>query len=73
MIRIVSDRDDPVVFVLWGGYARKKKKLIAPHHVIIESAHPSPLVRSGFFGTRPFSAVNKALKDAGKKPIDWQV
>jgi uracil-DNA glycosylase len=74
VIQRVNEKPDPVVFVLWGGPARKKKKLIAQHHVIVEGAHPSPLsARSGFFGTRPFSAINRALVAAGKPPIEWQI
>ncbi|MFC6592273.1 hypothetical protein ACFP81_09875 [Deinococcus lacus] len=57
-----------------GAYARKKKSLITgPQHVILESAHPSPLSEAKFFGTRPFSAVNAALEAAGETPIDWQL
>ncbi|WP_155298527.1 uracil-DNA glycosylase [Deinococcus kurensis] len=74
VIRAVNDKPDRVVFVLWGAYARKKKKLItAPQHVIIESAHPSPLSEAKFFGSRPFSQVNAALEEAGLTPIDWQL
>jgi uracil-DNA glycosylase len=75
VLRAVSARPDPVVFVLWGGYARKKAGLIdTRRHVIIESAHPSPLsARSGFFGSRPFSKINAALRDAGKREVDWQL
>jgi uracil-DNA glycosylase len=75
VLRKVNDRDDPVVFVLWGGYAQKKAKLIdTGRHVIVHSAHPSPLsARNGFFGSRPFSAVNEALRAAVKPPIDWQI
>ena len=63
------------MFVLWGGYARKKTKLIdESKHMIIESAHPSPLsANSGFFGSKPFSKINKALKDHGQPEIDWQI
>jgi uracil-DNA glycosylase len=72
VIRKLSDRSDPLVFLLWGGYARKKAKLIDPeHHIIIESAHPSPLSAKKFFGTRPFSKVNEALEILGHSPIDW--
>ncbi|MEM9541091.1 MAG: uracil-DNA glycosylase [Cyanobacteria bacterium P01_E01_bin.42] len=72
VIRKLSDRSDPVVFLLWGGYARKKAKLIdKKRHVIIESAHPSPLSAKKFFGTRPFSQVNEALEKFGNSPIDW--
>jgi uracil-DNA glycosylase len=71
----VGGKQDRVVFVLWGGYARKKTGLIdTSRHVIIESAHPSPLsARSGFFGSRPFSKINAALHAAGKREIDWQL
>ncbi len=73
-IRALSDREDPVVFVLWGGFARKKSKLIdANRHAIIESAHPSPLSAAKFFGSHPFSKINAALKKMGKTEIDWQL
>ncbi|TYB43434.1 uracil-DNA glycosylase [Actinomadura chibensis] len=71
-IRALNDKTERVVFVLWGAYARKKARLITgPQHTVIESAHPSPLSAKKFFGTRPFSAVNKALVDAGLPEIDW--
>jgi uracil-DNA glycosylase len=72
-IRALGQRDDPVVFVLWGGYARKKVKLLdVEKHVILESAHPSPLsARSGFFGSKPFSRINAALREMGKGEVDW--
>jgi uracil-DNA glycosylase len=75
IIRAVNDKPDRVVFVLWGAYARKKAPLIdTPRHVIIQSAHPSPLSASnGFFGSRPFSKINAALREAGKPEIDWQI
>jgi uracil-DNA glycosylase len=75
IIRAVNDKPDRVVFVLWGAYARKKKPLIdTSQHVIIESAHPSPLsAANGFFGSRPFSKINAALREAGKSEIDWQI
>jgi uracil-DNA glycosylase len=75
VLRAVSAKDDPVVFVLWGGYARKKAGLVdSGRHFIVESAHPSPLsARSGFFGSRPFSRINSALRAAGKPEIDWQL
>ncbi len=75
VIRAVNDKPDPVVFVLWGGYARKKVSLIDPQrHTIIESAHPSPLsARNGFFGSRPFSKINAALKAAGKPEVVWEL
>jgi len=71
----VNEKPSQVVFVLWGGYARKKISLIdTSRHVVIESAHPSPLsARSGFFGSRPFSRINAALRSAGQPEIDWQL
>ncbi|MDC0710865.1 uracil-DNA glycosylase [Stigmatella sp. ncwal1] len=75
VIQAVSARPEPGVFVLWGGYARKKKKLIdTQRHAILESAHPSPLSASqGFFGSRPFSRINEALTARGREPIDWRL
>ncbi len=71
-IRALNEKDERVVFVLWGAYARKKAKLItAQRHVVIESGHPSPLSQKTFFGSRPFSKVNQALAEAGLKEIDW--
>lgn len=75
VIRAVSAKQDPVVFLLWGRYAQKKKKLIdAKRHVVIEGTHPSPLSASnGFFGSRPFSTVNQALVAKGRQPVDWRL
>jgi len=75
VIRKISAKEDPVVFVLWGGYAQKKRALIdTSRHTIIQSAHPSPLsANNGFFGSKPFSAINKALREAGKPEIEWQL
>ena len=75
VIRRVSAGPEPVVFVLWGGYAQKKLALIdAGRHTVVQSAHPSPLsARNGFFGSRPFSQINAALEKAGTSPIDWQI
>ena len=75
VIRTVSDKPDHVVFILWGASARKKRGLVdTTRHVIIESAHPSPLSASnGFFGSRPFSRANAALTAAGLDPIDWSL
>lgn len=75
VIRAMNAKPSQVVFVLWGGYARKKAALIdSSRHVIIESAHPSPLsARNGFFGSRPFSRINAALRAAGQPEIDWQI
>lgn len=75
IIKILNLREDPVIFVLWGNNARKKKEFIdTSRHFIIESAHPSPLsARRGFFGSKPFSKVNEILISLGKTPIDWQI
>lgn len=75
VIRKVNDRPEPVVFVLWGGYAKKKLPLIdSGKHIVVQSAHPSPLsAYNGFFGSRPFSQINAALKANGKPEIDWQI
>ncbi len=75
VIRKVNEKTDQVIFVLWGSYARKKAALIdTARHVIIESAHPSPLsANSGFFGSKPFSKINAALRRAGKPEITWQL
>lgn len=75
VISRVNERDSPVVFVLWGAYAQKKIQLIdTGRHTVIQSAHPSPLsARNGFFGSRPFSAINQALRQAGKPEIEWQL
>ncbi|WP_026412000.1 uracil-DNA glycosylase [Actinomadura oligospora] len=73
-IRALNEKSERVVFVLWGAYARKKARLITgDQHVVIESAHPSPLSAKKFWGTKPFSAVNKALADAGEPEIDWDL
>ena len=75
IIRLLNDREKPIAFILWGNYARKKKLLITnPQHLIIESAHPSPLSATrGFFGSKPFSKVNEFLISTDQKPIDWQI
>ena len=69
----LNEKPTRVVFVLWGAHARNKKTLITQaHHVVIESAHPSPLsAHRGFFGSKPFSQINSALEDAGLSPIEW--
>jgi uracil-DNA glycosylase len=74
-IRAVNAQPRPIVFLLWGAYAQKKIKLIdESRHVVIKSAHPSPLsAANGFFGSKPFSKVNAALKKAGEEPIDWRL
>jgi uracil-DNA glycosylase len=73
VIRAVNAKPERVVFVLWGAYAQKKAVLIdTSRHVIVSGAHPSPLsAHRGFLGSRPFSRVNAALRDAGRPEIDW--
>jgi uracil-DNA glycosylase len=75
VLRAVDAKPEPVVFILWGASARKKKQLIdTTRHVVIESPHPSPLsAHSGFFGSRPFSRANEALVAAGRIPVDWRL
>ena len=73
IIKMLNEREDPVIFVLWGNFARSKKVLItSKRHKIIESAHPSPLSASrGFFGSKPFSKTNEYLKQLKKEQINW--
>lgn len=72
IIKKLSDREKPIVFILWGNYARSKKDIIKKHHYIIESVHPSPLsANRGFFGSKPFSKTNEYLKKEGIKEIEW--
>ena len=73
IIRELNNKTEPIVFILWGASSRKKAQLInQQRHVVIESAHPSPLsVRHGFFGSRPFSRANAVLKENGREPINW--
>ena len=73
IIERLNERNSPVIFVLWGNAARSKKALIDQNkHYIIESAHPSPLSASrGFFGSKPFSRINKILRDNNEKEIEW--
>lgn len=75
IIKMLSDRPQPMVFVLWGGPAKKKQSLIdASRHVILSSAHPSPLsAHNGFFGSKPFSQINAALDRWGQSQIDWRL
>nr|WP_139193732.1 uracil-DNA glycosylase [Anaerobacillus alkalidiazotrophicus] len=75
VIMCLNKREKPVVFILWGQFAAKKKELITEtHHFIIESPHPSPLSASrGFFGSRPFSKTNAYLKSIGELEIDWEI
>lgn len=74
-ISLLNERDTPICFILWGGYARAKKSLITnPHHLILEAAHPSPLsAYNGFFGCRHFSKCNEFLRANGLEEIDWNI
>lgn len=73
IIKVLNTKNTPVVFILWGNFAKEKAKLITnPIHYIIMSPHPSPLsAYSGFFGSRPFSKANNYLTTHGLTPIDW--
>lgn len=73
VIRCVAAKTEHVVFILWGAPSRKKRSLIdTSRHTIIESAHPSPLsAHNGFFGSRPFSRANQALREHGQEPVNW--
>lgn len=72
IIQALNQKKEPIVFILWGGFARKYKSMIAPQHHIIESVHPSPLsVSRGFYGSKPFSKTNDFLIKTGQTPIDW--
>ena len=75
IIKILNKKEEPVVFILWGNYAREKKAYITnPIHYVIESPHPSPFsARNGFFGSKPFSKTNEFLKSKGIKEINWNV
>ncbi|WP_304942597.1 uracil-DNA glycosylase [Vallitalea guaymasensis] len=75
IISLLNEREEPVVFILWGNYAISKEKLItSDRHYIIKSVHPSPLSASrGFFGSKPFSKANEFLKSINKEEIDWQI
>ncbi len=75
VIKIINNKQEPVVFILWGSDARNKKALINnKKHYIIESAHPSPLsAYRGFFGSKPFSKTNEFLVKNNIKPIDWKI
>ncbi len=73
VIRVVNERNH-VAFVLWGIPAQQKRPLIDDRHLIVASAHPSPLsARRGFFGSRPFSKINQYLVDTKQHPIEWQI
>lgn len=75
IIRLLNNREDPIVFILWGSNAQTKLNIIdQSKHSIIKSVHPSPLsAHRGFFGSKPFSKTNKFLASIGKNPLDWQI
>lgn len=74
VISAVASRPDPAVFVLWGNYAQKKLRLIdETRHIVVKGAHPSPLSAKKFFGSRPFTQINKAIAEQGHEPIDWRI
>lgn len=74
-IRILNEQDRPIVFILWGAPAQRKKAMLNnPAHLILEAPHPSPLsAYRGFFGSRPFSKINDFLIKNHLEPIDWQI
>ena len=74
VIRKLSDGREHLVFMLWGGFARKKKELIdGSKHLILEAAHPSPLAGGAFFGSQHFSKANAYLQEHGMGKVEWQV
>ena len=75
VIRLVNDQPRPVVFILWGSYAQRKAAFVdRQRHLVLTSAHPSPLsAHNGFFGSRPFSRANEFLMANGESPIDWKL
>ena len=75
IIKVLNQKEEPVVFILWGNFAKEKTKFITnPHHYIITSPHPSPFsARNGFFGSKPFSKTNEFLKSKKLKEIDWDL
>ena len=75
ILRVINDKPERVVFILWGAFAQKKETLITgSQHVVLKSVHPSPLsARNGFFGSHPYSLTNAALKEVGIMPINWSL
>ena len=74
-ILALNSQDRPIVFILWGAPAQRKKRMLTnPKHLILEAPHPSPLAAyRGFFGSKPFSQTNAFLEKNGIEPIDWQI
>lgn len=75
VISLLNEREQPIVFILWGRHAQEKRSLItSSRHLIIESPHPSPFsANRGFFGSRPFSRANRFLEENGWGAIDWRI
>lgn len=75
IIKVLNQKEEPIVFILWGNFAKDKKKYITnPKHLVLTSPHPSPFsANSGFFGSKPFSKTNDYLIKNNKKPIDWKL
>jgi uracil-DNA glycosylase len=75
VIRLVNEREVPVVFILWGSYAQRKASFVdQSKHLVLKSPHPSPLsAHNGFFGSKPFSKTNRFLEEHGQAPIDWRL
>ncbi|MBE6148885.1 MAG: uracil-DNA glycosylase [Firmicutes bacterium] len=75
VIKLLNSKDDPIVFILWGNFAKEKKKYITnKKHFVVESPHPSPFsAYNGFFGSKPFSKTNNFLIQNKKEPIDWSL
>lgn len=75
IIKVLNEKEEPVVFILWGNFAKEKASLITnPKHLILASPHPSPFAaRYGFFGSKPFSKTNEFLRKNGLKEIDWSL
>ena len=75
VIELLNEREEPIVFLLWGNNAKEKGELITnKQHIILNTVHPSPLSASrGFFGCKHFSKTNEILKNLGREPINWQI
>ena len=74
-IKVLNEQDRPIVFILWGSPAQRKKTMLNnPKHLILTAPHPSPLsAYRGFFGSKPFSQTNQFLEEQGLTPVDWQI
>ncbi len=74
-IKALDRQDRPIVFILWGSPAQRKKAMLHnPQHLILQAPHPSPLSAfRGFFGSRPFSQTNRFLQEHGVEPVDWEI